>query len=77
MKKIQENNEQVTLNLPIINDWLDDSFLKKNNLLNWNDSIKKLHNSQDSKNFKSKVLDVLSLMKFVQFSYPVKKQKKN
>ena len=53
-KKYRKITEQVTLNLPIINDWLDDSFLKKNNLLNWNDSIKKLHNSQDSKNFKSK-----------------------
>ena len=53
-KKYRKISEQVTLNLPIINDWLDDSFLKKNNLLNWNDSIKKLHNSQDSKNFKSK-----------------------
>ena len=53
-KKYRKITEQVTLNLPIINDWLDDSFLKKNNLLNWNDSIKKLHNSQDSKNLKSK-----------------------
>ena len=33
-KKYRKISEQVTLNLPIINDWLDDSFLKKNNLLN-------------------------------------------
>ena len=40
--------------LPKIDDWLDEDFIKKNNLINWNESIKKLHNSKDAKNNNSK-----------------------
>ena len=53
-KKYRVISEQVTQNLPKINDWLDDNFIRHNNLLNWNDAIQKLHSSEDSKNSKSK-----------------------
>ena len=53
-KKYRQISEQVTQNLPEIEDWLSEKFIKQNNLLNWNDAIKKLHNSDESKNNKSK-----------------------
>ena len=53
-KKYRQISEQVTQNLPVIEDWLSEEFIKQNNLLNWNDAIKKLHNSDESKNNKSK-----------------------
>ena len=53
-KKYRQISEQVTQNLPVIEDWLSEKFIKQNNLLNWNDAIKKLHNSDESKNNKSK-----------------------
>ena len=53
-KKYRLISEQVIKNIPTINDWLEKDFLKKNNLLNWNESIIKLHNSKDSKNNHSK-----------------------
>ena len=53
-KKYRSISDQVIKNLPKINDWLDESFIKKNKLLNWNESIEKLHNSQDGKNNQSK-----------------------
>tara|TARA_B100000963_G_C22622165_1_gene670498 strand:- start:691 stop:2736 length:2046 start_codon:yes stop_codon:yes gene_type:complete len=49
-KKYRLISEQVINNLPFITDWLESEFLKKNNLLSWNESIKKLHSSKDSKN---------------------------
>ena len=52
-KKYRSISEQVIKNLPEITDWLDGYFLKKNNLINWNDCIKKLHNSKDSQDFQS------------------------
>ena len=53
-KKYRQISEQVTQNLPVIEDWLSEKFIKQNNLLNWNDAIKKLHNSDENKNNKSK-----------------------
>ena len=53
-KKYRSISEQVINDIPIIDDWLDNDFIKQNNLLNWNESIKKLHNSKDSKNNSSK-----------------------
>ena len=53
-KKYRSISEQVINNIPDITDWLDNNYIKKNNLLNWNDSIKQLHNSKDSKDNKSK-----------------------
>ncbi len=53
-KKYRAISENVTNNIPNIQDWLTDSFIKSNRLLNWNECIKKLHSSNDSKNAKSK-----------------------
>ena len=52
-KKYRVISDQVIKNIPQIEDWLDEDYIKKNKLLNWNDSIKKLHNSKESKNNKS------------------------
>jgi len=52
-KKYRSISEQVINNLPTIEDWLDIKFIKENNLINWNDGIKKLHNSKDGKNNQS------------------------
>ena len=49
-KKYRFISEQVIKNLPIIDDWLEDKFLKKNKMLKWNDAIKILHNSNSNKN---------------------------
>ncbi len=53
-KKYRFISEQVINNLPKIEDWLDENFIKKNNLTNWNDAIQKLHLTKDSKNNQSK-----------------------
>ena len=53
-KKYRSISEYVTKNLPKINDWLTENFIKKNRLLEWNQAIEKLHYSKDSKNNNSK-----------------------
>ena len=53
-KKYRNISEQVINNLPKIDDWLDENFIKKNKLVNWNDGIIKLHTSTDGKNNQSK-----------------------
>ncbi len=53
-KKYRSISEKVINDLPIISDWLDDAFIKEHNLINWNECIKKLHYSNDSKNTQSK-----------------------
>ena len=53
-KKYRLISEQVIDNIPDIPDWLDLHFKKKNNLLNWNESIKKLHKTNDGNNNLSK-----------------------
>ena len=53
-KKYRLISEQVINNLPKIEDWLDENFIKDNNLINWNEAILKLHLSKDSKNNQSK-----------------------
>ena len=52
-KKYRNISEQVINNLPKIDDWLDKNFIKENKLVNWNECIKKLHNSNDGKNIQS------------------------
>ncbi len=52
-KKYRFISEQVTQNLPNIDDWLNEKFLSKHNFPNWNETMKKLHFSDDSKNHKS------------------------
>ena len=53
-KKYRSISEQVINNIPIVDDWLSKDFIKRNNLTSWNESIKNLHNSKDSKNINSK-----------------------
>ena len=53
-KKYRNISEQVIDNLPKIDDWLDQNFIKENKLINWNESIRKLHTSKDGKNNQSK-----------------------
>ena len=52
-KKYRAISEQVTQNLPTINDWLTTDFLKKNKLNSWNNSIRDLHNSNKKKDNQS------------------------
>ena len=49
-KKYRSICDQVTENLPKIDDWLSDDFIKENNLLGWNNAIKKLHGSLENGN---------------------------
>ncbi len=49
-KKYRSISERVINNLPEIEDWLDEDFIKKHKLENWNNSIKKLHTSNEGKN---------------------------
>ena len=53
-KKYRAISEQVTKKLPLINDWLTEKFIKSNNLLSWNECFEKLHNTDESKDIKSK-----------------------
>ena len=52
-KKYRSISENIISNLPKVDDWLDKEFIKKNNLIGWNECIKKLHNSKDAKNNQS------------------------
>ena len=52
-KKYRMISDQVIKNIPIINDWLDQNFLKNNNLPGWNESITKLHKLKNSKIYAS------------------------
>ena len=52
-KKYRSILKQVLDNLPQINDWFENKFLKKNNFLNWRDNIIALHKTKDSKNILS------------------------
>jgi ATP-dependent DNA helicase RecG len=63
-KKYRLISEQVINNLPVVEDWLDENFIKDNKLLNWNESIENLHNtkhekSKSSKSFRRLVFDEL------------------
>ncbi len=53
-KKYRSISEQVIKNIPKIDDWLDNNFIKKNNLIGWNDCINNLHNTSESKDNKSR-----------------------
>ena len=53
-KKYRNISEQVIDNLPKIDDWLDENFIKENKLIDWNECIKKLHTSIEGKNNQSK-----------------------
>ncbi len=49
-KKYRSISNQIINNLPFIEDWHDQNFLKKNNFLNWNKNIIALHKTKDSQN---------------------------
>ncbi len=53
-KKYRSINEKIIQNLPIIDDWLSEDFIKKNKLIDWNESIKRLHETGESKDLQSK-----------------------
>ena len=53
-KKYRSISEQITKNIPPVKDWLEDNFLKKNNLNDWNIAIKNLHHSEEGRNSESK-----------------------
>ena len=53
-KKYRSICEKVINNLPIVEDWLNINFIEENNFIDWNEGIRKLHNSKDGKNNKSK-----------------------
>ena len=52
-KKYRSISEEIIKKIPLINDWLDNDFINKHNLANWNEAIKKLHISKDSQNNQS------------------------
>ena len=52
--------EKVFNKIPIIEEWHDEKFIKKMNFLNWNVSIKKLHNSENQKDLNSNYLKRLA-----------------
>ncbi len=63
-KKYRSISEEVINNIPKIKDWLDDFYINKNNLNNWNKSIQELHKSVNlqkiqSKSFRRLVFDEL------------------
>ena len=53
-KKYRLISEKIFSKIPLVDDWLDESFIKSNNLSNWNKAIINLHNSEDFKDRQSK-----------------------
>ena len=83
-KKYRFISEQVINNLPEIEDWHENEFLKKNKFLNWKDNIIALHKTQDSQNrlsksYKRLVFDEIfaNLLVLSQNRKKIKKKKKN
>ena len=81
-KKYRAISEQVINRMPIINDWLNNSFIKKNKLVGWNESINLLHtnskeaNNNQSKSYRRLVFDELCA-NFLTLSDNRKRIKKN
>ncbi len=80
-KKYRHISDQVIKNLPDIQEWYEDSFLKNNNFLKWKDNIIALHKTKDaqdnqSKTFKRLVFDEI-LANLLVLSENRKKIKKN
>ena len=53
-KKYRSINERIINNIPKIDDWLNEDFIRNNNLIGWNDCIKNLHRTDDAKKNQSK-----------------------
>ena len=49
-KKYRTISDQVINNLPEIEDWYEDNFLKEQNFLSWKENIIALHKTKDSQN---------------------------
>jgi ATP-dependent DNA helicase RecG len=80
-KKYRSISEQVINDMPIIEDWLDENFIKKNKLNGWNESIKNLHINKNDKinnsnSFRRIVFDELCA-NFLALSENRKRIKKN
>jgi len=81
-KKYRLISEQVIKNLPKIEDWLDDDFIKINNLINWNEAIKNLHTTNiknnNSKSYRRLVFDEIcaNLLSLSENRRRIKKNKK-
>ena len=80
-KKYRSISEQIINDLPVVQDWLDSEFIKQNDLISWNQGIKNLHNSKNSKNnhsrsFRRLVFDELCA-NFLALSENRKRIKKN
>ncbi len=82
-KKYRSISEQVTKNIPQIDDWLSDDFIKKNNLLGWNNAIRKLHssieNNNNSSSYRRIVFDEIcaNLLTLLENRKRIKKDKKD
>ena len=81
-KKYRSICDQVTENLPKIDDWLSDDFIKENNLLGWNNAIKKLHtsleNDKNSSSYRRIVFDEIcaNLLTLAENRKRIRKDKK-
>ncbi len=80
-KKYRSISEQVIDNMPSVEDWLSEDFIRNNNFNNWNNTIRSLHKSKDSKktnsnSFRRLVFDELCA-NFLILSENRKKIKKN
>ena len=79
-KKYRSISEDVINNLPQIEDWLDNKFIKKNKLINWNEAIKNLHSREikdkESKSYRRLVFDEICA-NLLSLSENRKKIKKN
>ena len=65
-KKYRSISEQVIDNLPIIDDWLTENFIKENKFISWNEGIKRLHQSNEAQNSQSRSFRRLVFDNFVQ-----------
>ena len=81
-KKYRSISEQVIKNIPKIEDWLNEDFIKKNNLINWNEAIKNLHTTNiknnNSKSYRRLVFDEIcaNLLSLSENRRRIKKNKK-
>jgi len=83
-KKYRLISEQVINNLPDVEEWHDNDFLKKNNFLNWKENIITLHKTKDSqdnlsKTYKRLVFDEIcaNFLVLSENRKKIKKKKKN
>ena len=83
-KKYRLISEQVINNLPDVEEWHDNDFLKKNNFLNWKENIITLHKTKDSqdnlsKTYKRLVFDEIcaNFLVLSKNRKKIKKKKKN